>query len=37
MFEYFVFDSTVEQKQAVDVAMLAVMEAGILKNNPEIL
>jgi hypothetical protein len=36
MFEYFVFDSTVEQKQAVDVAMLAVMEAGILKNNPEI-
>lgn len=36
MFEYFVFDSTVEQKQAVDAAMLVVMEAGILKNNPEI-
>lgn len=36
MFEYFVFDSTVEQKRAVDAAMLVVMEAGILKNNPEI-
>jgi hypothetical protein len=35
MFEYFVFDSTVEQKQAVDAAMLVVMEAGILKDFPE--
>lgn len=35
MFEYFVFDGTVEQKCAVDAAMFVVMEAGILKNFPK--
>lgn len=36
MFDYFVYDATIEQKAAVDKAMNTITRAGILSNYPNI-